>query len=610
MDSAFVPNWDGYSSYLVELAGVLADEKITKCAHNGFSFDRQVTLNHGLDVQGLVDTLRMSKMLRSDKLWGHGLKDHMTKTLGYKNINSFVDLFTKPKILEKKVQEFRTSWKKIDGRRVPVIYGGEVWRFGSAREYIPLDIFIAEFPERIPAMIDYAVLDAVAALELYEVLQPQLDKIAARTGSLWDFYAGPWTESLYALNEIERAGVLWDSERSKDITARLVEDRNQALQAVRSWTDINLDSPKQVAEFIYETQGQPIPPVCGSSSALHAPKADKRPTDFGALCWHRDNSDYPRLYDSMLKYKETTKLLQYLTKMDESSTGPDGRIHCVLSPDTDTGRLSSRNPNLQQIPARDEYGFRKCFISAPGHSMVVCDYSQLELVVLAHILQKTFQNSSLAADILLGDIHNAVADRCWPGREYILKDDKLVHPMRHAAKSVIYGLNYGKGPKSLGLQLNMSWKEAADIIKVIKEEYGIAEFHEWQQRRAEKLGYVQTILGRRRPLPHARLFPDTDEKKKLKAAAMRQALNSPIQGTAADIVTLAMSKVARDARLRKLGAKLILQIHDELILEVPDENATAAKEILVECMEHPQEGLLSVPLRVSANIGKNWSEAK
>jgi DNA polymerase-1 len=280
--------------------------------------------------------------------------------------------------------------------------------------------------------------------------------------------------------------------------------------------------------------------------------------------------------------------------------GADGKIHTRFNQTvTATGRLSSTEPNLQNIPIRMEEGrrIRQVFIpSEPGWHILAADYSQIELRVLAHIsedeqLQKAFKEDK--------DIHTQTAMDVFG-----VAEDEVTPLMRRQAKAVNFGIVYGISGFGLARGLDIPQKEAREFIDRYFETFpGVKRYMDSIVERARKDGFVTTLSGRRRYLPaiNAKSFGE-------RSFAERTAMNTPIQGTAADIIKLAMVKLAQAMNERKLASRMLLQVHDELIFEVPEAELEEMKELVVAVMEDALP--LSVPLSVDVNSGKTWYEAK
>lgn len=459
------------------------------------------------------------------------------------------------------------------------------------------------------------------------------------SGNLYSFYSQFWNPSLEVLSNMESRGVTLDIEYLERKHNLATEKTQELLAKLNNWAydycrqteeELNWNSPAQLSVFLYEYKNMPIPAVIGTASAAKRNNKREQSTSEASLHWLSDNAksatdrDYLRV---LLEAKRNTKLTQFLAKLPEH-VSPDGRLRCSIGPNTDTGRLSSRNPNLQQIPTRnDVYGIRKAFAAPKGKLLVVADYSQLEMFVLAHYLRYVLNDDSLANDLQSGDVHTNTAFRIW-GEELRKKNvtkeniKEVAKRYRDNAKTVNYAIPYGKTAAGLGAQiLDASGapigKEAAqEILDAYFEAYpGMGELFETWREEARSTGEVRTLLGRTRPLPRA-----TSSDKWERFAAERRAVNTPVQGSAADIVTAAMLRCNTDLlpgmsqwhnkTLASLGAELILQVHDELIFEVPERNAENAMEEIKKTMENPFEEPLLVQLKVDAEIGRSWGECK
>ncbi|CAA7048432.1 unnamed protein product [Microthlaspi erraticum] len=307
-------------------------------------------------------------------------------------------------------------------------------------------------------------------------------------------------------------------------------------------------------------------------------------------------------------------------------SGKDGRVHCSLNINTETGRLSARRPNLQNQPAleKDRYKIRKAFVAAPGNSLIVADYGQLELRILAHLARCKSMMEAFKAG---GDFHSRTAMNMYPhirkaveNGEVLLEwhpqpgEDKPPVPLlkdkyaseRRKAKMLNFSIAYGKTAMGLSRDWKVSREEAQETVNLWYNDR--QEVRKWQELRKEEAirdGYVLTLLGR------ARRFPAYLSKAH-KNHIQRAAINTPVQGSAADVAMCAMLEISVNQRLKDLGWKLLLQIHDEVILEGPMESAEVAKDIVVECMSKPFNGrnILSVDLSVDAKCAQNWYAAK
>ncbi|NCB74609.1 MAG: DNA polymerase I [Clostridia bacterium] len=350
--------------------------------------------------------------------------------------------------------------------------------------------------------------------------------------------------------------------------------------------EFNISSPKQLGEILFEK--------------LMLPSGKKTKTGWST---NADVLDSLRgkheIIDKITDYRQLTKLKSTYADGLIKVIGKDGRIHTSFQMTvTATGRLSSTEPNLQNIPVRTKLGaeLRKMFVASRGNVLVDADYSQIELRLLAHISHdETMINAFLSGE----DIHSVTASQVFgvPLKE-------VTKLQRSRAKAVNFGIVYGISAFSLSQDIGVFQSEAKTYIETYLQKYsGVREYMDNIKKKAKEDGYVTTLFGRRRPLPELK-----SANFNLRSFGERVALNTPIQGTAADIIKLAMVNVHRRMEAEGLQGKLILQIHDELIVECPEGEAEAVKKILVEEMENVVS--YSVPLDVDANIGKSWSEAK
>ncbi|MEA4895609.1 MAG: DNA polymerase I [Oscillospiraceae bacterium] len=350
--------------------------------------------------------------------------------------------------------------------------------------------------------------------------------------------------------------------------------------------EFNINSPKQLGEILFEK--------------LMLPYGKKTKTGWST---NADVLDSLRgkheIIDKISEYRQLTKLKSTYCDGLIKVIGPDGRIHTSFQMTvTATGRLSSTEPNLQNIPVRTELGaeLRKMFVASRGNVLVDADYSQIELRLLAHIsgdetMKKAFRDGE--------DIHAVTASQVFG-----VPLSEVTKLQRSRAKAVNFGIVYGISAFSLAQDIGVYQNEAKAYIETYLEKYsGVREYMESIKKKAKADGYVSTLFGRRRPLPELK-----SSNFNIRSFGERVALNTPIQGTAADIIKLAMVNVHRRLEAEGLEGKLILQIHDELIAECPEAEAEAVKRILTEEMENAVH--YSVPLDVDANVGKSWSDAK
>lgn len=389
------------------------------------------------------------------------------------------------------------------------------------------------------------------------------------------------------LADMTRTGVLVDKDGIEQFGVKLRTELEQVLTRIHMETgsaSFNPNSPKQLGEMLFDTMGLP-----------HGKKTQRGwSTDAETL---ESLRDYP-LVEDILQYRAYQKLNSTYVEGLLKVIGEDGRIHSTFNQtEARTGRLSSDNPNLQNIPIRTELGsqLRAYFIAKPGCVLVDADYSQIELRILAHItgdehMQQAFLNGE--------DIHRSTAAKI-----YGIPQEEVTSRLRSSAKAINFGIMYGKGAFSLGKDLGISVKEADTFLKTYLNTFPKVDgYMQNCIEHAKEKGYVETLFGRRRPLPEL-----ASSNFQVRSSGERMARNTPIQGTAADIIKLAMVHVWQRLRDEKLQARLLLQVHDELIVEAPENEVEQVKRILKEEME--QVVSYSVPLTAEVGTGKTWLEA-
>ena len=389
------------------------------------------------------------------------------------------------------------------------------------------------------------------------------------------------------LADMTRIGVLVDRDGIEQFGVRMRTELEQVLARIHmetGSTSFNPNSPKQLGEMLFDTMGLP-----------HGKKTQRGwSTDAETLEALRD---YP-LVEDILQYRAYQKLNSTYVEGLLKVMGEDDRVHTRFNQtEARTGRLSSDNPNLQNIPIRTELGsqLRAYFIAKPGWVLVDADYSQIELRILAHVTgDEHMQQAFLSGE----DIHRSTAARI-----YNLPPDQVSPRIRSSAKAINFGIMYGKGAYSLSKDIGVSVKEADAFLKSYLAAFPkVSGYMDKTIADARACGYVSTLFGRRRALPEL-----TSTNHNIRASGERMARNTPIQGTAADVIKLAMVRVWRRLRDEKMESRLILTVHDELIVEAPEAEAEKAAAILREEMEGCVQ--YAVPLSTDVHIGKNWLEA-
>ncbi|EPZ8125018.1 DNA polymerase I [Yersinia enterocolitica] len=527
---------------LAQLKPLLEDDKALKVGQN-LKFDQSMLARYGIDLRGIAfDTMLESYVL--DSVAGrHDMDSLAERYLNHKTI-TFEEIAGKGK-------------NQLTFNQIALEQAGP-----------------------------YAAEDADVTLQLHLVLWPKLQQ----SEGLKRVFQEIEMPLLPILSRIERTGVLIDQNilaaHSKELTIRLDELEKQAHELAEE--PFNLASPKQLQVILYEKQKLPI----------------LKKTPGGAASTNEEvlaelALDYP-LPKVILEYRGLAKLKStYTDKLPLMINPVSGRVHTSYHQAvTATGRLSSRDPNLQNIPVRNEEGrrIRQAFIAPEGYRIMAADYSQIELRIMAHLSQ---DKGLLAAFAAGKDIHRATAAEVFG-----LSLEKVTNEQRRSAKAINFGLIYGMSAFGLARQLNIPRGEAQRYMDLYFERYpGVLEYMERTRKQAAEQGYVTTLDGRRLYLPDIHSRNATRRK-----AAEREAINAPMQGTAADIIKRAM--IAVDAWLQQQPeplVRVIMQVHDELVFEVHESVLESAEQKIRELMEQSMQ--LAVPLKVDVGVGYNWDQA-
>jgi DNA polymerase-1 len=432
---------------------------------------------------------------------------------------------------------------------------------------------------------DYAAEDAEVTLALHLALWPRIEENAALV-YVYESIELPVARVLF---DMERAGVLVDRDRllaqSAQLGRRMGELERKAFELAGQ--PFNLGSPKQIGEILFDKLGLPV----ARKTALGAPS-----TDEGVL--EKLAADYP-LPKTLLEYRSLSKLKStYCDKLPASMNAATGRVHTSYGQATAvTGRLASSEPNLQNIPIRTPEGrrIREAFIAPAGAKILSADYSQIELRIMAHISGDAGLLRAFAAG---EDIHRATASEVFG-----VPLGEVTSEQRRYAKVINFGLIYGMSEFGLASNLGIGRDAARGFVQRYFDRYpGVRDYMERTRELARRQGYVETVFGRRLWLPEIN-SPNGPRRQ----AAERAAINAPMQGTAADLIKLAMIAVHDWLRRERLGTKLIMQVHDELVLEVPDAELARVREQVPALMRAVAE--LKVPLIAEVGIGANWDEA-
>jgi DNA polymerase I len=394
------------------------------------------------------------------------------------------------------------------------------------------------------------------------------------------------------LARMEEAGVKIDCDVLADMSKRLDRDCNAVAEQIYQLAGqrFNINSPKQLGDVLFNKLSLPKPVKYGKGKTIS--------TAQDVLDELAKSHEVPRL---VLEFRQLSKLKStYVDSLPAQLNQCTQRLHTTFDQtNAATGRLSSKNPNLQNIPIRTELGreIRAAFIAEPGHVLLSADYSQIELRLLAHfsedpLLVEAFRRGD--------DIHTLTAAQVFG-----VPADEINAEHRRRAKAVNFGIVYGLSAFGLSQQLGIEQKEAKRFIDAYFEKYsGVRAFIDRTLEQARRDGKVYTMFGRVRPIPDINTRNAT-----MRGFAERTAVNTPLQGTAADLIKLAMIRLDADLRERKLKSRMTLQVHDELVFEVPESEVEPMRELVRERMEnvHPE---LTVPLLVEVGIGKNWRDLK
>ena len=534
------------------LQPILEDPAITKVAHN-LKYDDQVLKHVGIRMQGPLRDTMIAAFLTGQP--GLKMDDLALALLGRNTIP--IEQLIGPRERGKKQKS------------------------------------MAEIP--LEAITPYAAEDADVTLQLHHLLTPML-----KTMGVQDLAETVEMPLVRVLSDMEDRGITVHRDtliqQQEQLQKRIDQLRQQVLDA--AGVDFNPDSPKQLAGVLFETLG--LPPVKKTKTGYS--------TDSEVLEKLSEKQDWPdgisedakQVPSLILEYRQLTKLVGTYLKALQDAIADDGRVHCRFhQTGAATGRLSSSDPNLQNIPIRTDLGrdVRKAFTAAQGHKLVTADYSQIELRMLAHLAE----DEHLIAAFHAGqDIHAAVA-----AQTYDVPLEDVSREQRNSAKMINFGIVYGITAFGLARRLgDVSNSEAQQIIDDYKARFpGINTFLDRCVDEAKTKGYVTTILGRRRAIPQIE-----SRNPQQRALGERLAINSVVQGSAADLIKLAMVNLHHKVEQDNLPLAMLLQIHDELVCEAPDAKAQAMATVLTQTMENAMQ--LKVPLSAEAGIGDDWYDSK
>jgi DNA polymerase-1 len=568
------------------LRTVLEDPQLPKTGHN-LKYDLLILRNHGVELRGLTDPSRDPSESSDEGPDWLGCDTMVASYL----IDSSRSSHSLDALAQALLGRQNVSIKELIGT------GKKQRTFDE----VPLDL-----------AAPYAAEDADVSLQLHREMMPQLR--AMGLSALWRDVELPLVE---VLAELEWNGILVDpdelSRQERRLQKRIDELTDQIRDAAMESPGraFNPDSPRQLAAILFNAPDDDRAGVSGGPG-LGIKPIKRTKTGFSTDNEVLDKLDADPAVDTpipalMLEYRQLTKLVgTYLKALHDEINPKTGRIHASFNQTgAVTGRLSSSDPNLQNIPIRTDIGreIRKAFIAPPGRVLISADYSQIELRILAHLSRDPALIEAFHAG---QDIHAAVAAQI-----HGVPIDQVTRAQRNGAKMVNFGIVYGITPFGLARRLGCSNTEAEGIIDGYKRRFaGITTFLEECIEQARRLGYVETMLKRRR------FIHDIDSTNpRRRAMAQRVAINSVVQGSAADLIKIAMVDLhdlfsehacCGESGMRTWEVQMLLQIHDELVFESPESRAEAARGLIVERMEGAMS--LTVPLRVDAAIAFNWHE--
>jgi DNA polymerase I len=519
---------------LAKLRPVLKDENIIKVGQN-IKYDMHVLAKYNVDFNNIDDTMIMSFVLSGGK-HRHNMDDLSKLYLNHKTIK-FSEL-------------------------------------GLAKDQTFADI-------DLDLAVNYAAEDADITFRLYEIFAEML----AKEPSLAKVYTDIEKPVIKTLFEMEEQGIFVDLTKLQELSVDFTNRAEKLQQEIYdlAGTEFNISSPKQLGEVLFDTLAIP-----GGKKTKTGWKTGQEVLDMLVL----EGYDIAKKIE---EFRHLTKLKStYVDALPTYINKKTGRVHTSYNQiGASTGRFSSSNPNLQNIPTRtlDGQKIRQAFVPAEGRSFVSIDYSQAELRILAHManiqpLIRAFNEDR--------DIHSFTANKLFGSEE---------PEMRRKAKAVNFGIVYGMGAFSLAKQLGISNTEGKQIIEEYYKMFnGLEQFMNEQRQKASDLGYVETIYGRRVHIPEA-----SSSNKMLQNNAMRGAVNAPMQGANADIMKIIMPKIQKALADKYPDSKMLMQIHDELVFSVPDEKVKEVSEFIKDIMESSID--LQVKFKADIGVGKNWNDA-
>lgn len=541
-DYAGAPQQLDYEEVMKDLKPLLEDPTKLKLGQN-LKYDRHVLLNHGIDLKGIAHDTMLESYVLDSTATRHDMDSLAKKYLDRDTIH-FEDIAGKGK-------------KQLTFNQIG-----------------------------IEEAANYAAEDADITLQLHHVLWPKMQAIPP----LVKVYSELEMPLLPVLNTLERNGVnidIWMLQQQSDNMARQIEELEKQAHEVAGQA-FNLGSPKQLQEILYDKQKLPVKKKTPKGAPSTAEEVLQELADEGY--------ELPQI---IMNYRGLSKLKStYTDKLPQMVNKTTGRVHTSYHQAvTATGRLSSSDPNLQNIPIRSENGrrIREAFVASDGYVLLAADYSQIELRIMAHL---SGDESLLQAFAKGEDIHRHTASEIFG-----LSLEEVSSDQRRSAKAINFGLIYGMSAHGLSKQLGIERHQAADYMNTYFERYpGVRDYMDNTREQAKKQGYVETIFGRRLYLPEINASNGMRRQ-----YAERTAINAPMQGSAADIIKRAMIDIHSWLSGADTGIRMIMQVHDELVFEVPKDQLDMAKTTIEQFMMNAAD--LKVPLEVGLGTGDNWEQA-
>ena len=529
------------NTVLPKIRTVLEDENIKKIGQN-IKYDLLVLRNNNIHLQGIAFDSMIASYLLNPVKRNHNLDDIAFEYLSYKTI---------------------TTSELI----------------GSGKEQITMDRVAVD------KVCQYACQDADVAYRLANITEPLLKK-----EGLWHLFQNIEIPLIYVLAEMEWNGITLETHVLKEMSCRLTTKLQQLEKEIYASAghEFNIDSPRQLSEILFEKLELPRLRKTKTGSSTDA-------NVLSTLAWRHA---LPKL---VLEYRQLTKLKNtYVDALPDMINQSTGRVHTSFNQTvTATGRLSSSEPNLQNIPIRTDIGreIRRAFVPSEKDTLFLsADYSQIELRILAHFSEDAALITAFQQD---KDIHSVVASAI-----YNVPIEGVTSEMRRNAKAVNFGIIYGLSEFGLSRDTGLTLEESREFINAYFSLYhGVKKYRDTVIEEAKACGYVQTLFNRKRSIPDIR-----SEDKKRRNLAERIAVNTIIQGTAADLIKVAMNNIHAKLKKGEYGAKMILQIHDELLFEVKENKLASTRSMIQEEMSHAVT--LNVPVKINIKTGKNWMETE